>query len=104
MVYNLISCAGWETVTSIGLSFGTCMLAKLMVIVLFFVLALIRKWGVEMSGLSYSFVISIVAGMVGYLIVVTFLGNPGISFAIGLVAGLAGGYFGGMFLPDEVRE
>jgi len=104
MVYNIISCKGWETATSVGLSFGTCMIAKLLLVVLFFALALIRKWGAEIMGISYSFLLSLIAGLAVYLIMVTIIGNPGISLGIGLVAGIAGGYLGGMFMPDGDGE
>ena len=104
MVYNILTCAGWETATSIGLSFGACMQAKFLAVILFFLLAIIRKWGAEMMGISYSFILSEITGIVVYLILVTITGSPGISLGIGLVAGLAGGYFGGMFMPDGGGE
>lgn len=100
MVYNIITCAGWETATSLGLSFGACMQSKFLAVLLFFILAIIRKWGAEMMGISYSFIISEVAGLVVYLVIVTITGNAGISLLIGLLAGIGGGLLGGTFMPD----
>ena len=100
MVYNILNCRGWETVDSIGLSFGTCMQAKLFAVFIFFILALFRKWGAEMFGLSYNFIISQVAGLLVYVIIVSLTGATGLSFILGLVAGIAGGFIGGMFFPD----
>ena len=104
LAYNILTCKGWETATSIGLSFGGCMQAKLLGVILFFILAIIRKWGAEMMGISYSFLISEIAGMLAFVLVVTLTGNAGISLLIGLVVGILGGLIGGGFLPDGGGE
>ncbi len=90
MVYNIISCSGFEDRIACG---G----AKLLGVLLFFILAIIRKWGGEMMGMSFSLLASAVLGMAAYLIVISLFGNIGIAFGIGLLAGVVGGYAGGMF-------
>ncbi len=90
MAYNIISCSGFEDRMA-------CAAAKLLGVVLFFLLAMVRKWGGEMMGLSFSLLAAAVVGMGVYLIVISLFGNVGIAFGIGLLAGVAGGYVGGIF-------
>ena len=97
MVYNIMTCAGF--VDRMG-----CGGAKLLAVLLFFILAIIRKWGGEMMGISFSLLISAAVGMVAYVILTSLTGNLGISFIVGLIAGVAGGYVGGMFFGGEGGE
>lgn len=94
-IYNVISCKGFETAESVGLSFGQCALAKLGFVLIFFINALVRKWGGEEAGMDYSFFGGLVGGFVSYFFVISFLGNFKIAFIIGIVGLLIGGYLGG---------
>lgn len=93
-LYNLMSCKGFidETITSVGLNFGACMQARLIVVILFFINAFVRKWGGEELGVDYNFWYGMVGAFLGYLIPLTIFGSIKISFLIGLVAMLFGGY------------
>ena len=89
MPYNIINCAGFTD--RIG-----CGGAKLMIVLLFFILAILRKWGGEMVGISFSLISASVVGIVLYIILMSLTGSLGLSFGLGLVAGIAAGYGGGM--------
>ncbi len=93
-LYNLLNCKGLveETVTSVGLNFGACMQARLILVVLFFINAFVRKWGGEEIGLDYNFWFGLVGGFLGYMIPLTILGNLKLSFLIALGAMLFCGY------------
>ena len=92
-IYNILSCKGWEVGTSY-IQAGGCMKARLGLVFLFFVIAIIRKWGGEEVGLEYSFLFGLILGLVPYFLVVTFTG----SFKIAMVVGLAGAIIGGYLL------
>ena len=94
-LYNILSCKGFEVSESIGLSFGPCAQAKLGMVLLFFINALIRKWGGEEMGLDYSFFGGLIGGLGAYFIAISMIGNFKIAFGIGLVCMLIGGYLSG---------
>ena len=94
-LYNLLSCKGFEVVEKTTLSFGPCAAAKLAVVGLFFLNALLRKWGGEEIGVEYSFWLGFAGAFLGYIITITFTGMIGLSFLIGLGGMILGGYFGG---------
>ncbi len=98
-LYNLLSCKGFgESVDKVTINFGDCAGARLVLVAIFFLNALIRKWGGEQIGIEYSFLWGLIGGFVGYLVPLTFTGNIKISFVIGIVAMLVGGYgFGKIF-------
>jgi len=93
--YNLVSCKGFETAESIGLSFGPCAQGKIGLVLLFFINAIVRKWGGEEMGIDYSFIGGLIGGLVSYFIVISFLGSFNIAMIIGLVGMAIGGYLGG---------
>jgi hypothetical protein len=98
-LYNPLSCSGFiqeAQDAAISLNFGACAGARLVIVALFFLNALVRKWGGEEVGLDYNFWLGLVGAIVGYLIPLIFTGNIKISFVIGLVAMLVVGYGGGM--------
>ena len=89
-----MSCKGFvsenvSTTIDIG---GPCSSARLVLVALFFINAIIRKWGGEEMGVEYNFWMGMGGSVLGYLIPLTFTGNVKISFLIGLLAMLAGGY------------
>lgn len=102
-LYNLLSCKGFitEEITSkVSLNFGACASARLILVLIFFLNAIVRKWGGEEVGLEYNFWSGLIGGILGYLIPLMFTGNIKISFVIGLVAMLLGGYLGGSIFGD----
>lgn len=103
MPYNLLTCAGFAEQAG-WVASSACLKARIGVVIIFFMLAMIRKWGGEEIGISFNFLISLVAGILSYLIIVTITGSFKIAFLVGLVAGLVGGYGGGMFFESEGGE
>ncbi len=95
-LHNVLSCNGFETSEGIGLSFGPCAIGKLGFVLLFFINALIRKWIGETMGIEYSFWMGLGGGFLAYLIPITITGNFAISFILGLIGMLVGGFLGGM--------
>jgi len=99
-IFNPLSCSGFitEATSSISMNFGACAGARLTMVGLFFLNALVRKWGGEEVGLEYNFWAGLGGAFLGWLIPLMFTGNIKISFVIGLVAMLVGGYGAGTFL------
>lgn len=93
--YNLFSCSGFEVAEGIGLSFGPCAIAKLGLVILFFINAVVRKWGGEEIGYDYSFFGGLIGGLLSYIITIAIIGNFKISFMVGIIVMLIGGYLGG---------
>ena len=95
-LHNLLSCQGFgEAVEKTTMQFGECAGARLALVGLFFINALVRKWGGEEIGVEYNFWLGLAGAFLGYLITVTLSGMVGLSMIIGIVAMLIGGYFGG---------
>lgn len=99
-IHNLINCAGFGEASGF-LNFGACMKARLGIVILFFIVAMIRKWGGEEAGISFNFYIGIIAGLLLYLITITIFGSYKIAFIIGLLASLVVGYGVGYFIEGE---
>ena len=100
--YNLISCKGFigEGDTVGWFAGGSCIPARLGIVILFFLFAIIRKWVAEPFGIQFSLITSTIAGLLSYVILVSIIGNFKISLIVGLFLGLIGGYFGGGILGD----
>ncbi len=96
-LYNVLSCRGFEAeiVEKTTLAFGSCAGAKLGLVALFFINAIVRKWGGEELGIDYNFWLGLGGAFLGYLIMITLTGKVGLSMIIGIVAMLVGGYLGG---------
>ena len=99
--YNLLSCKGFETADSIGISFGPCAQAKLGLVIIFFINALVRKWGGEEAGIDYSFAGGLIGGLFSYFIIISFIGIFKIALVIGLIGMLVGGYGGGAIFEGD---
>lgn len=99
--YNLISCSGWEATGSGWVGSAPCIKAKIGIVLLFFVICLIRKWGAEEIGIGFSLLFGLIGGLVPYFLIITIFGSFKAALVIGLVGGLAGGYLGGMFFGGE---
>jgi hypothetical protein len=104
MPYNILTCKGFIEQASTGLQFGNCFKSRIGIVFLFFILAIVRKWGGEMASLNFSFLFALILGLLPYLIVITIFGSFKVAFAIGIVGGLIGGYGGGAFFPEEGGE
>lgn len=94
-MYNLISCAGFCEETG-WVACSPCLKAKLGIVLLFFIICLVRKWGSEEVGLDFNFLFGLVGGLVPYFIVVIIFGSFKMAMVIGLVGALVFGYLGGI--------
>lgn len=90
--HNIMTCPG---------AYLDCSMALLGLVILFFVIAALRKWLFEMMDYPFSFWIGIVAGVVTYIVTYGFTGSYKISLIVGLILGLAAGYFGEGLLGDN---
>lgn len=97
-LYNLLSCKGFEITEKVTLSFGPCAGARLALVGLFFINAIVRKWGGEEMGIDYNFWLGFAGAFLGYVITITLTGMIGLSFGIGIAGMIVGGYFGGSLL------
>ena len=95
MPYNLVSCGGWGSGSGYVGSMP-CISARVGLVILFFLIAIIRKWGGEEMGLEFSFVLALAGGLVPYLVIVTIFGSFKVALGIGIVGALIGGYGGGI--------
>jgi len=103
-LYNILSCKGFETAESVGISFGPCAKAKFGIVMLFFIVAFVRKWGGEEAGLDFSFVGGLIGALGSYFILISLLGSFKIALIIGLVGMLIGGYLGGTIFGEDEYE
>ena len=97
MVYSLVSCSGFETVVGGWVAGGACLKARIGLVILFFLIAIIRRWGAEEIGLDFSFLLALVGGLGSYLILITFFGSLKLAAGLGILLALVFGYGGGMF-------
>ena len=101
MPYNLISCSGWEAKVGSYVGSSGCIKARLGFVLLFFVLAILRRWGGEEIGISFSFILALIGGLIPYFLIVTIFGSFKVALGLGLLGGIAGGYIGGLFFNSE---
>lgn len=94
-LYNVLSCKGFETSESIGMTFGPCAQAKIILVVLFFISALVRKWVGESMGFEYSFLWGTLGSLISCFVVLTLTGNIMIGFIVGMVGMIIFGFLGG---------
>ena len=102
-IYNLATGSGFGSGTAMGdtVAIGSSSLigARLALVGLFFLLAIIRKWLGEEINVDFDFMWSLILGLGIYVILITIFGSMKVAFIGGLVAGLAAGYgfpfFGG---------
>jgi len=100
MPYNVLTCAGWEQTGGLVASFP-CMKARLGVVFLFFIIAIIRKWGGEEIGLEFSLLFALILGILPYFIIVTLFGSFIWAFIVGILGGIIGGYGAGVMFGGE---
>lgn len=92
MVYNMMTCGGFDTAIM-----GGCSLAWLGLGALFFVAAFLRKWGGEDFGIDFSFLWALIIGFTADILVVTIFGSSKFAFLAGVIGIAAGGYGFGYF-------
>jgi len=95
MVYNFLTCEGFGTVTG-WIAGGDCLKIRIGFILLFFLMAICRKWGAEEIGIDFSLLFSLVLGLFGYGLVAILFGSFKVAFVVGLIGGLVGGYGAGL--------
>lgn len=95
-MYNILSCKGFGQGASY-VAQGGCIKARLGIVILFFLIAIIRKWGGEEIGIEYNFWSSLAFGILGYIIITAIFGSFKISLILGIVLALIGGYGAGYF-------
>lgn len=95
MPYNVITCGGFDAVSG-WVASASCLKARMGFVLLFFLIAVTRKWGGEEIGLEFNFPISLIAGILSYFIVITIFGNLGLAFVFGIALALVGGYGSGL--------
>ena len=104
-LYNILSCKGFgEVVEKTSLQFGACAGARLALVALFFINAIVRKWLGEEIGVDYNFWLGLGGAFIGYLLMITLTGKAGLSMIIGIVVMLVGGYLGGGLIGDGGDE
>jgi hypothetical protein len=87
--------AGFDT--SLLGAFGMAWLGMVM---LFFIIALSRKWIGEEMGVSFSFVGGLIGGLLPYFLIVFFT----CSYKFGLLGGLIGAAIGSLALGNIIGE
>lgn len=100
MGYNLLTCAGFAgegKASALDLVSGGCIKARLGIVILFFIVAMIRKWGGEEVGLDFNFWFALIGAFFGYFIVITIFGSFKVAFIIAILLGCVGGYGAGYF-------
>ena len=102
--YNILSCKGFETADSLGISFGPCAQAKLGLVLLFFITAIARKWGGEEFGIDFSFAGGLIGGLFSYFIIISIIGTFNIALVVGIIGMLVGGYGGGLIFEGGEDE
>lgn len=93
-IHNLLTCSGFGDVTS-WIASGDCMKGRIGIVILFFIFAIVGKWGGEEIGMNYSKLFSWLIGIGSYFLLITLFGNFKIAFVIGLVLGIVAGYGSG---------
>lgn len=101
MVYNPVTCKGWEEATTGWFANGGCLSGRLGFVLLFFIVAMMRKWVFEMFQIPYNLLAGIVGAELSYLIVIILFGNFKWAFAIGLIMAIVGGVLGAMFMGSS---
>ena len=100
--YNPLNCAGWTRAGTGYVEFGgACMKSKLGFVILFFLVAILKKWGGEEIGLSFNFIVSLIAGLGAYALIIFFTGSFKFAMLAGLIGAAAGGYLGGSIFGDS---
>lgn len=91
-IHNLLTCQ------NLGTSFmGGCGSGWLGLVILFFVSAVCRKWIGEEGQIEFSFIMSLIAGFLTYILIITFTGSMRFALIGGLIGCGVGGFGGPKF-------
>jgi len=96
-MFNPLSCAGFVTEATGWIATGDCFKIRIGFVVLFFIIAVLRKWGGEELGIDFSFLFSLLIGLGSYTLIAILFGSFKFAFLIGIIGALVGGYGGGVF-------
>ena len=83
--HNILVCTG---------SYVDCSMALLGLVIVFFIIAALRKWVFETMDYPFSFIIGEAVAIIGYIVSFGFTGSYKIALILGLILGLVAGYFG----------
>lgn len=86
-IYNLMSCQNFDA----GFM-GGCGMAWMGLVLLFFLGALLRKWGGEEVDMPFNFISCLVIGFLAYIIVISFLGSAKWAMLAGVIGLVGAGY------------
>ncbi len=100
MPYNVFTCAGFEGLGTGWVASASCLKARIGFVFLFFIVAIIRKWGGEEIGIDFNFPVSLIAGIISYFIVITISGSLKWAFVLGIAVALVGGYGFGLIFGE----
>lgn len=95
-LHNMMSCDGFTT--DIG---GGCTMAWVGMVILFFIIALVRKWIGEEMGIGFNFWAGIVGGYGAYIIIISIFGSMTWALIAGVIGMAIGGFLLGIFMGDE---
>lgn len=102
-LYNIISCGGFgdgSALGSVAIASEECMVARLAIVGLFFLIAIIRKWGAEEWDIDFSFWWAQGLGIGAYFVLITLFGSLKWAFLGGIVGALIGGYLIGQLTGE----
>jgi hypothetical protein len=91
----MMTCGGFSSEIMGGCSFAWAGLA-----ILFFIIALCRKWLGEEMQIPFNFLLSLIVGFLAYIIIIIFTGNYKFAMAAGLLGAAAGGFGAGYFMGE----
>lgn len=97
--YSLITCKGFGAAHG-WFGSGTCIKARLGIVILFFLLAILNKWVFGMFGVVFNLWVATGGGVITYFILVSLFGSFKLALAIAIVAGLVLGVLGGGAVGD----
>ena len=94
-IYNLMNCRGFGTEF-----LGGCSMGWFGLVIVFFVAALLRKWGGEEFDIPFNFLSSIGLGFLSYVLLVTLTGSTRWSLLAGIIGVLIGAYVTPIFYDE----
>lgn len=107
-ISNLVTCGGFGDVSAVGggvsVASTDCIVARLVMIVLFFVAAIIRKQVEDNFGIDFNLIGATGVGLIVYTLIITFTGSIGASFLLGIVGILVGGFGAGAFFGGVTED
>lgn len=94
---NVMTCKGtaasWQDMNFLG----ACSLSWATGAILFFIVALSRRWIGEEMGWDYNFIGGLIGAYLPWLIIITIVGSYKFAFLGGIAGSFIGGFLGGSF-------